>query len=83
MHVEPMPAIQHHETARLAEWGPTENRVHALAAHDSLQFFKPLCQRLPTVLSPLGSQGTCINQLHQPCPSMMNKSYKAAIGAKT
>lgn len=83
MHVVPTSAIQHHETARLAEWCPTENRVHALAAHDSLQVFKPLYQRLPTVLSPLGFQGTCINQLHQPCPSMMSKSYKAAIGAKT
>lgn len=83
MHVVSTPAIQHHKTAYLSEWCPTKNRAHALAASDSLQVFKPRHQRLPTVLCPLGSQGTCINQLHQPCPSMMNKSCKAAIGAKT
>lgn len=58
MHVVPTPAIQYHETVYLAEWRPTEDRKHALAAHDSLQVFKPLYQRLPTVLCPLGSLWT-------------------------
>lgn len=42
MHAVPTPAIQHHETAYLADWCPTESRAHALAVHDDLQVLKPL-----------------------------------------